>query len=128
MAQQWDKHGEKSPGGPLSSRQEMFKNNFPVTVKIRTSGYQTLECIIATPNSGLNPSLTVLSSFMWQYLSTSVTLYVVRVTMLYRRLVHVGETLTDFGLRNAQKCVWQPGSVRTRLAAIALPQPLPIIG
>jgi len=31
--------------GPPSSRQ---KNNFPVTVKIRTSGYQTLECFIAT--------------------------------------------------------------------------------
>ena len=44
-----------------------------------------------TPNVGLNPSLknTVLSS-----------------------LAHVGETFNkfaDFGLRIAQKCVWQPG-------------------
>ena len=49
-------------------------NNFPVTVKIRTSGYQTLEeCFIATlPTAGV-----------------------------YGRLVHVGETFNrfaDFGL------------------------------
>jgi len=49
-----------------------LKNLFPVTVKIRTSGYQTLECFIATlPNWGE-----------------------------YGRLVHVGETFhrsADFG-------------------------------
>ena len=28
------------------------KNNFPVTVKITTSGYQTLECFIATLPTG----------------------------------------------------------------------------
>jgi len=39
--------GLPSAGAP-SSREKMFKNNFPVTVKIRTSGYQTLECFIAT--------------------------------------------------------------------------------
>jgi len=27
--------------------EKIFRNNFPVTVKIRTSGYQTLECFIA---------------------------------------------------------------------------------
>jgi len=35
--------------GPPSSRQKEFKkNNFPVTVKISTFEYQTLECFIAT--------------------------------------------------------------------------------
>ena len=33
--------------GPPSFRQKIVKNNFPVTVKIRTSGYQTLEYFIA---------------------------------------------------------------------------------
>ena len=42
-----------SPSPPIS--RQFFKNNFPLqlTVKIRTSGYQTPECFIEnTPNSG----------------------------------------------------------------------------
>ena len=35
------------------------------------AGYQTLECFIATPKLGLNPSLTVLSFLMWQYVALS---------------------------------------------------------
>ena len=46
--------GPPSAGAP-SSRQKMFKNNFPVTVKIETSGHQTLECFIATlPTQGVH--------------------------------------------------------------------------
>jgi len=33
--------------GPSEFQAKMFKNNFPVTVKIRTSEYETLECFIA---------------------------------------------------------------------------------
>jgi len=45
-----------------------FRNNFLVTVKMRTSGYQTLECFIATlPTAGV-----------------------------YWRRVHVGETFNRF--------------------------------
>jgi len=70
--------GAQSPGGPECSAPEfqaknLKKNNFPVTVQIRTSGYQTLECFIATlPTWGV-----------------------------YGRLVHVAETcnrFADFGL------------------------------
>ena len=45
--------------------------------------------------------------------------------MLYGRLVLVGVTnrFTDLGLCIAQKCVWQPGSARTRWGAIPLPKP-----
>ena len=46
---QWRSNGvgrvHKVHGAP-SSRQK--NNNFPITVKIRTSGYQTLKCFIAT--------------------------------------------------------------------------------
>ena len=53
-------------------------NNFPVAVKIRTSGYQTLECFNASldPNLGLNPSLTVLSQIcrFWPVNCTEVRL------------------------------------------------------
>ena len=38
--------GGQSPGGPSSK--QIKKIVFRVTVKIRTSGYQTLECFIAT--------------------------------------------------------------------------------
>ena len=54
VAWQWGEQCGQSPGGTLSSgalefqAKEFKKNNFPVTVKIRTSGYQTLECFIAT--------------------------------------------------------------------------------
>ena len=49
-----------SAGASSSRKKKITKNNFPVAVKIRTSGYQTLECFNATldPNLGLNPSLT----------------------------------------------------------------------
>jgi len=63
--------GGQSPGGP-EFQANFNKTNFPVVVKIRTSGYQTLECFCNTPNFGLNPSLTVSSSLTWQCLSTSV--------------------------------------------------------
>ena len=57
----------KVPGNP-NSRQKLFKNNFPVTVKITTSGHQTPECFIAT-----------------------------RATQgVYGRLVHAGETFNTF--------------------------------
>jgi len=65
---------DKVQGLP-SSGQKYSKHNFPVTVKlkVRTSGYQTLECFIATlPTWGV-----------------------------CGRLVHVGETFysfADFGL------------------------------
>jgi len=41
----------KSRETPSSTR-KFKKNNSPVTVKIRTSGYQTLECFIATLPTG----------------------------------------------------------------------------
>ena len=67
MARQWGGQRGQSPGGP-SSRQKI-----PVTVPIRTSGYETLECFIATlPTEGV-----------------------------CGRLVHVGETFdrfAEFGL------------------------------
>jgi len=69
--------GGQSPGGPerRGSRvpAKKIKNNFSVTMKITTSGYQTLERFIAT-------------------LATSG---------VYERLVHVAETFNrfaDFGL------------------------------
>jgi len=59
----------KVPGNP-NSRQKLFKNNFPVTVKTTTSGHQTPECFIAT-----------------------------RATHgVYGRLVHAGETFNTCGL------------------------------
>jgi len=48
---QWRSNGVGRVGkvqGPPSSRQKINENNFPVTVKIRISGYQTPECFIAT--------------------------------------------------------------------------------
>jgi len=56
--------------GPSSSRPKLFFfiNNLPVTLKMRTSGCQTLECFAATL-----PTLGV-----------------------YGRLVHVGETFSRF--------------------------------
>jgi len=47
VAQQWGGQGAQSLGSP-AFRANLKKNNFLVTVKIRTSGYQTLECFIAT--------------------------------------------------------------------------------
>jgi len=44
---QWRSNGVGKVQGIPSSRQ-FFQNYFPVTVKIRTSGYRTLECFIAT--------------------------------------------------------------------------------
>ena len=39
--------------GPRVPGEKIFiKNNVAVTVKIRTSGYQTLECFIATLTTG----------------------------------------------------------------------------
>jgi len=38
----------KSSGPRVPGQVCFFSNNFPVTVKITTSGYQTLECFIAT--------------------------------------------------------------------------------
>jgi len=82
----------------------MFKNNFPVTVKIRTSGYQTLECFIATlPTWGV-----------------------------YGRLVHVGEHFNRLILqilgcelhKNAFGGRALPGPAG---GAIALPNPLAVI-
>ena len=70
--------GAPSPGAPECSVPprvpgKTIKNKFSVTVKIRTSGYQSLECFVATlPTWGV-----------------------------YGRLVHVGETFNrfaDFGL------------------------------
>jgi len=63
----------QSPGSPRVQGKKLKKNIFPVTVKIRTSGYRTLECFIAT-------------LLTWG---------------VYGRLVHVGETFdrfADFGL------------------------------
>jgi len=62
---------QRSRGLP-SSRPKNFKNNFPVTVKIKTSGYQASD-----HNSQL--------------------------FMLYRRLVHVGNTFNRFWAVNCTK-------------------------
>ena len=63
--------GGQSPAGPQVQGPRVpgkKLNNFPVTVKTRTSGYQTLECFIATlPTAGV-----------------------------CGRLVHVGETFNRF--------------------------------
>jgi len=40
--------GYITDAGAPESQAKKTKNNFPVTVKITTSGYQTLECFIAT--------------------------------------------------------------------------------
>ena len=42
--------------------------------------------------------------------------------MLHGRFVHVGETVTNFGLLIAPKCVWQSGSTRTRWGSYGVPQ------
>ena len=69
----WAKSRRPPSAGAPEFRANKIKNKFPATVKISTSGYQTLECFIATlPTSGV-----------------------------YGRLVHVGETFNrfaDFGL------------------------------
>ena len=44
----WVGWAKSTRAGALEFRQKDVKNNFPVTVKIGTSGYQTLECVIAT--------------------------------------------------------------------------------
>jgi len=48
----WAKfRGPREQGPPIS--RQFKKNNYPVTVKMRTSGYQKLECFIATfPTDG----------------------------------------------------------------------------
>jgi len=51
----WAKSREaQSTGGPSSGQK--IKNNFPVLEKIRTSGYQTLECFIATLSTDMQIS------------------------------------------------------------------------
>jgi len=55
VVQQWGGQGGRSPGAPSAGAHEFqAKNNnclIRPTVKIRTYGYQTLECFIATPPS-----------------------------------------------------------------------------
>jgi len=45
---QWRSDGVGGVQGAPEFQAKKNKNNFPVTVEIRTSGYQTLECFIAT--------------------------------------------------------------------------------
>jgi len=52
LAQQWGGQAGQSPGSPDFQAINLKKNNFPVTVKIRTSRNQTLECFVATLRNG----------------------------------------------------------------------------
>jgi len=72
---------------------EIFKTNFPVTVKIRSSGYQTLECFIA--HSHLRQCMGVLCT--WVKLLTDL--------QILGRELH-------------KKCVWRPGSARDLLGEL----------
>jgi len=57
VAMGWNGQGGQSPGatsaGATEFRAKKLKNNISVLEKIRTSGYQTLECFIATPGTDL---------------------------------------------------------------------------
>jgi len=44
----WTKSRGLPSAGTIEFQAKKNKNNFTVTVKIRTSGYQALECFIAT--------------------------------------------------------------------------------
>jgi len=81
---QWRSNGAGKVQGPQVTG-KFFWNNFPAAVKIRTSGYQTLECFIAT-----------------------------LPTQVYILILQYNHRFADFCLWIAQKCVWRPGSVRTR--------------
>jgi len=75
-------HSPAAPNvGALAFRAKIKNNNFPVTLKIRTSGYQTLECIVTYTFFTSNHNS--------------------QLFMLYGRLVDVSETFNrfaDFGL------------------------------
>jgi len=42
--------------------------------------------------------------------------------LLHGRFVHVGNRVANFGLQIAPKCIWRPGSVRTRWASYSTPR------
>ena len=59
----------------VQAAKEFKKNNFPVTVKIRTSRYQTLDCFIATlPTYGVYGSLVHVGETFWTVSCTKMRL------------------------------------------------------
>ena len=75
---QWRNNGvgkvQRAPIAGAPEFQAKNKNNYPITVKIRTSGYQTVEFLLQYSQLMFKSYIfTVLSSLMWQF----TTVYVV---------------------------------------------------
>ena len=61
--------GAECKGSRVPAKQ-FFTNNFPVTLKIRTSGYQTLERFYCNTPNFKSQSYSLIISFVAIYLST----------------------------------------------------------